>query len=817
VRFAVRSLRHSPAFALVAILTLALVIGAGTAIFSALYGLVFRRLPYPDPGRLVMLWDHNVKSGAEHLPVMGSAFPTFEREARSFDAMAPYLTPSPKTSMFASKVWGTEERVSRASCGHQLFSVLGVAPVLGRPFVSADAIPGSGRVAILSHDFWRRHYGSRSDVVGQTLSLNFAGERTDYTIVGVLPQVFEFPFPLVPDRADVWLNLQFSPGRFIPSNDFTVVAHLRRGSSVRQAQAEIDTIGSRIERDQRKYYEGERTTVVPLESELIRDVRTILWVLLAAVGSLLLIGCANLAHLLLVRAISRQRDYAVRAALGAGRAALVRGAFAEVVVLATLGGSLGLLLACWGLRGFLGLLPASLYIPRFDVIALDWRLLAVSAAVSIAATTGFGVLPALRVLSLDLNPLLKGGARTERRPRSVFRRPGSILLVSEVCLTLVLLIATVTLTRSFRALLAANVRFLPQRMLVVDVSFSNHAVRTLRDFSSLKVSLFKEFNERVAAMPGVRSVAVADSFPLPGYLNSFKADGGGDSIAQAYQPAEMHIVSPNFFDMMTASLLRGRWLADSDGPGSQPVAVINEAMAKRYFPDGNPVGRRIAPMIRYTNDVVWYLVVGVVGESERFGKGEQAQPAVYLPEPQIPLNRRSVVVRTTGDPGAVAGAIRQAALQIYPGQMFVSDVRTGEDIVSEASARLHFASMLLTVLAAVALLLAVIGIYGLLAYHTAQRTHEMGIRLALGATRGGIFRSVLGQGMVLAGAGVVAGGAVAAVFARTMRSMLYHVAPLEPATFVGGAAFLLMVAVLACYVPARRAANVDPVVALRDE
>ena len=545
--------------------------------------------------------------------------------------------------------------------------------------------------------------------------------------------------------------------------------------------------------------------------------RTLLWVLLAAVGSLLLIGCANVGHLLLVRAVSRERDYALRAALGAGRGALVRSAFAEVAVLAGVGGFLGLLLAYWGMRAFLALLPASLYIPRFDVVALDWRLLLVSAAVSIGATAGFGLVPAIRVLRPDLNPLLKHGTRSGRYVGSAFRRPGSLLLVSEVCFTLVLLTATVMLTRSFRALLDTNVRFQPERMLVVDVSFSNHAARTLSDFSSLKVSLFKDFNERVAGTPGVRAVAVADSFPLSSYPNSFKADSGVDAIAQAYQPAELHIVSPNFFDMMSANLLRGRWLADSDLPSSQPVAVLNEAMARRYFPGGNPVGRRIAPMIRFTNETVWYVVVGVIGEPGRFGKGEEAQPAVYLPEPQVPLNRRSVIVRTVGDPSSFASAVRQAALQIYPGQMFVSDVRTGSEIVSDASARLHFTSMLLTALTVVAVLLAVIGIYGSLAYYTARRTHEIGIRVALGASRREILGWILGQGMSLAAAGVLGGTAIAVGFAGTIRGMLYRVEPLEARTFVGAAGFLLLVAFLACYAPARRASRVDPVVALREE
>ncbi|MGE5359034.1 MAG: ABC transporter permease [Bacteroidales bacterium] len=816
LRFAVRSLRRSPAFTLVAVLTLALVIGASTAIFSALYGLVFRRLPYPEPDRLVMLWDSNLKRGEEHLPVMESAFPTFERDARSFEAMAPYAPPSPKNDVFASRIWGTEERISKAYCTHQLFSVLGVAPVLGRPFVSADAMPGSAPVAILSHDFWQRRYASRPDVVGQTLSSNFAGERTDYTIVGVMPPAFEFPFPLVREKADVWVNLRFSLARFIPSNNFTVVARLRKGASVRQAQTEIDTINRRIERDHRKYYEGERTSVVSLESELIRDVRTVLWVLVAAIGSVVLIGGANVGHLLLVRAVSRERDYALRAALGAGRATLVRGAFTEVALLAGVGGAFGLLLAYWGVRAFLALLPASLYIPRFEVVALDWRLLVISAVVSVGATACFGVLPALRVLRPNLNSLLKSAPRAERRARSVFRRPGSILLVSEVCLTLVLLTATLMLTRSLRALLEANERFQPERLATLDLSFSNAAVRTLPEFQDLKATLLNELEQRVGAMPGVRAVAAAESFPLSANTESFRLDGGTGRLETAPPEAELHLVTPNFFETMASSLVRGRSFADADGPGARPIAVINEAMARRYWPGTDPVGQRVGSM-RYTDKWVYYQIVGVMKDPDRFGKGDAARPALYLSQLQVPIGHLSLIVRTSGDPRPLARMLRAAALQIAPGYMMVSDVRTGDEIVSEASARLHFASMLLTVLAAVALLLAVIGIYGLLAYYTAQRTHEMGVRVALGATRGGIVRLVLRQGMSLAGAGVLAGSAVAVAFARTMTSMLYRVAPLEPATFAGGAAFLLLVAFLACYVPARRAAQVDPIVALREE
>jgi putative ABC transport system permease protein len=584
IRHSVRALRRRPAFTAGTILTLALVIGASTALFSALYGLVFRRLPYDNPGRLVMLWDANRKTGLEHMPVMTGAFPIFERQARSFEAMAAYAGPSPKTDMFASRLWGTEERIATASCSPQFFAVLRTVPLVGRPFVAADATYGSAHVAILDYDFWRQHYGASADAVGKTLSLNFAGERHDYTIVGVMPEGFAFPFPLVPQKPDIWFNLRYPEQTYLGGNSFNVVGRLKEGVSLLQAQTEIDAIARRIEADHPKDFAGERVGVVSLESELIRDVRTVLWVLLAAVGSLMLIGCANIGHLLLVRAVGQERDMALRAALGAGRADLIADALVEIALLALAGGILGLLLANWGVRAFLALLPLSLYIPRFSVVALDWRVLAVAAAVSIGVTVCFGLLPSVRLLRPDLNRLLKPGSGAGRRGSSVFGRPGSILLVSEVCLTLVLLTGTVMLTRSLGALVATNVRFQPEHLLTVNISFSNAAVQSLPDFSQAKITLYDEFTERVAAMSGVGSVAAAEAFPLSTHPLSFKADGGGGAIAEADQPAELHVVTPNFFETMATPLVGGRWLADSDVPNSQPVVVINETMARRYWP-----------------------------------------------------------------------------------------------------------------------------------------------------------------------------------------------------------------------------------------
>ncbi len=810
-----------------AILTLALVIGANTAIFSAIYGLLFRSLPYRDSDRLVMLWDSNRRTGQEHMGVMEGSFPILESEAKSFSGMGAFTGMGALGSMFADKLWGTDERVATTLCTSQLFPVLGVSPFLGRTFSPQNDVydeharSSDSSVAILSYAFWQRHYGASADVIGKTLALNDYGKHQEYTIIGVMPQGFAFPYPMFAEKPDVWLPYPISNAHFSPGNNLLVIARLRTGVSPRNAQAELNTITGRLQQEFAKYYKGEYVTVTTLGSELVRDARTMLWTLFAALGFVLLIGCANVGNLMLMRAVSRGKEMAVRAALGAGRLAVIRQMLAEATLLAVAGGALGFPLAHWTLRLAVAAVPASIYIPRLDLIALDTRILALTAAISTFAAALFGTLPSVRFSGPDLSRMINAAPAPDRASPSILRRPGSLLLISEVSLAVVLLTGTALLTKSLKRLMDVNLHFQPDRLLVMDVAFSNAYVEATPDFDERKVTLYSQFQQQLEGMPGVHSVTFVDQFPLPTLrglsIQGFKETGGSGPISENYQPAEMHVVTPNFFEMMGSSLQRGRWLADADTPKSLPVAVINQAMAEAYWPGADPLGHRIAPFIRYTDRKDSYAIVGVVQDPKRFGTGQAPEPAVYLATGQVPLNFYSVLVRTSGDPHSLAGPLRSAALQMAPGQMYVSEVRTGGDLVSESSARSRVTALLLACFAGLAVILGVIGIYGLIAYYTAQRTREIGIRMALGATPRNVMRLVLGEGMSLIGLGVMLGLFLAYGFARSLASLLYGTPPADLPEYLVAAALFACVGLAACYIPARRAMRVDPMIALRHE
>ena len=827
LRYGLRMLRKSPGFTTVAVLTLALGIGASTTMFSALYGLIFHSLPYRNASRLVMLWDSNRATGQKHITVMEGSFPILQKEAKSFDGMAAFLGFGPRDKMLAPRLWGTEERLCTGAVTSQFFRVLGVAPILGRSFLpSEDVATGSGenwhyaRVAILSYAFWREHYGAGPDVIGKTLTLDDFGNRMQYTIAGVMPKGFDFPYPLYPERPDVWLSLSIRDYFGWP-NDLNVVGRLKPGVTLNQAKAEVNTIADRIRVEYPKFYKNEYVSVVPLSGELIRNVRSLLWILLAAFSFILLIGCANVGNLLLVRAVSREKEMAIRATLGASRLALIRQMLAEALLPSVGGGVLGLLLAYGVLRVLLAVLPASIYIPRLDSLAPDLRMLGFAAAFSIVAAAIFSVLPSLRLTRPSLNETMKSGngSRRDSPSLSVFRRPGSALLVFEVSLALVLLTGTLLMLRSMEKLLSANERFQPEHLLSLDVTVSNHYALSLPDYGSL-LPLYQRFQERVAALPGVETVAFADSFPLPPrHLTSerFKADSGGGRIAETYEPADMRVVTPAYFPTMNISLAHGRWFEDEDSLKSLPVAVINEEMAKRYWPDSDPLGLKVEPFIRYTMKKMSFTIVGIVREPTRFGSGDTPGPTVYLDYSQVPLPSFSVIVRTAGMPQGIASALRSAASRIVPGQMLLGNVQAGRELVSEDTAMRRFTTQLLTAFASLALLLAVVGIYGLISYYTSRRTHEIGIRMALGAQRADVMRLVLREGMLLSGLGIVLGIVVSFGFARTLANLLYGVSPVDLVSFAGSAALLLAVGIVACYIPARRAMRVDPMVALRYE
>jgi predicted permease len=826
-RYGLRMLAKAPGFTAVAVLTLALGVGANTAMFSALYGLVLRPLPYADSSRLVMLWDSNRKTGQKHIMVMEGSFPILRRQAKSFENMAEFGPTNFGNDMYYETLWGTEERVAVDEASPSLFSVLRVAPLLGRTFTASEGIAvkngenwESPNVAILRYAYWRRHYGASSDAIGKTITVNQFGKREGFTIVGVMPKGFDFPYPLDTNSPDIWTCDSIESGEFSPGNDLRILGRLKPGVSVAQAQTEINIIADRIRAEYPKFYKDEYVTVVPLSSELIRNVRSVLWVLLAAFTFILLIGCANVGNLLLVRAVSREKEMAIRATLGAGRLTLVRQMWAEAMLLALGGGTLGLLLAYGSLRVFLALLPQSIYIPRLDSVALDTRMLIFAAGLSVLAAGVFSVLPSLRLARPNLNETLKSGSARKSSPsRSVLRRPGSALLVVEVSLALVLLTGAVLMLRSMQKLLAVSDQFQPKRLFSLDLDIDNTFLSSLGSRDRVRV-LLEQFEQRIAEMPGVEASALSDRFPPERAHHSsdeFKADEGGGLIAEGFEPAAMRIVTPAYFDMMDMRLARGRWLEDSDGNGTLPVVVINEAMAERYWHDRDPLGLKLKPRYSYGEKLDSYTIVGIVHEPKRFASGETPDPTVYLPYAQMPVPFSSIIVRTAGEPKGVAAAMRSAALQIAPGHMFVGQVKTGDELISESSAMPRFTSELLMAFSGLALLLAVVGVYGLIAYYTSQRTHEIGIRMALGAQRADVMRLVLKEGMLIVGLGIAIGILAAEGFAKTLASLLYGVSVMDVASFAASAAVLLLVALAACWIPAQRAMRIEPMEALRYE
>jgi putative ABC transport system permease protein len=826
LRFALRIFRKSPGFTAVAVLTLALGIGANTAMFSALYGLVLRPLPYADSSRLVMLWDSNRITGQKHIKVMEGSFPILRSQAKSFDGMAAFLPSSSRDWLFAFRLWGTVERVKVADATSQLFPILGVAPILGRTFVPSEDVAvangenwQSANVVILSYSFWRKHYGASADVIGTTLSLNRFGLQTQYTIVGVMPQDFSFPYPLYPDKPDIWTNLPFSE-TFTPGNNLDVVGRLKAGVSTAQAQAEIHTIADRIRSQYPKFYKDEDVSIVPLSAELTQNVRSILWVLLAAFTFILLIACANVGNLLLVRAVSREKEMGIRATLGASRLALIRQMLTEGMLLAIGGGMLGLLLAYGSLRAFVALLPQSIYIPRLDSVTLDARMLVFAALLSVLAAAVFSVLPSVRLARPNLNETMKSGSASKSSPtRSVLRRPGSALLVVEVSLALVLLTCALLMLRSMQKLLAVNSQFQPERLVSITVGMDNAYIRSQADDDGIRIP-FEQFEQRIATMPGVEAVALTDGFPPAphGHIwQQFKAAGGGGRIAEEFQPADMQVVTPGYFDMMRAALLRGRWLTDADREGTLPAAVINETMAEAYWPNRDPLGMKVEPKYRSTEKNVWYTIVGVVREPKRFATGDTPDPAVYLAYAQVPWPVGSVIVRTAGDPKGIGAAMRSIALRMVPGHIVVGPLQTGDELISESSAMPRFATQLLTAFSGLAVLLAVVGIYGLISYYTSRRTHEIGIRMALGAQRADVISLVLKEGMLVAGLGIAIGILVALAFARSLASLLYGIPTTDFVSFAGAVALLAIVAMVACWIPARRAMRIEPMAALRYE
>ena len=810
IRYGARALRKNPGFSCVAIATLALVIGANTAIFSAFYGLVFRHLPYKNPDQLVMLWRSNRKTGVQHSSLWWSRNFT-KNQTKSFEGIATVSLNDDPRWFESTKFWGTQESVQQVPCSANFFRVLKAMPLLGRTFQPDDDAANAPSVAILTARFWRQHYGARDDVIGKTLSVKMLGERRDFTVVGVMPEYVEFPYPLLPRQTDFWVNA--------PVGDevtyTNAIARLKSGVNIRAAEAEINTILRGFPSGAKGNNDDDTIQVVPLRSELIRDVKSMLWILVAALAFVLLIGCANIGNLLLVRGFVREKEFALRTALGAGRATLIRQLSIEALLLAVSGGFLGFLLAYWGLRGFLVLLPPTLHVPRFQEAAIDPRVLAATAAISMVAALLFGIFPTMRFSRINLTKALWSGVVTSQTGGSVLRRPGSLLLVSEIGLALVLLAGTALLTQSFGKLVSTNARFQPQHLLTMD--FFVNPDSSIDDEKSRGVK-YLQLIGAITALPGVRSAALASPFPSSShsYQFQFQALTGGGRIAESKQPAEAQFVTAGFFQMLGYELQRGRWFDDRYDLTSSPIVVINQEMANTYWPDADPIGLQLA-WKHGGASADTFTIAGIVKEPPRFPSGAPAKPAVYISLLQKPLLNVDLLVRTQGDPRGVTGMVREATSKGFPAGASLSVVKTGDDLISESMARLRFTMMLVSVFSGVALLLALIGIYGLISYYTAQRTREIGIRMALGATPNGVLKLILQEGMALISAGAALGLVVAYLFGRGLASLLYGVRPSDPISLLGAVILFVAVGSIAFYIPARRAVRIDPMAALHYE
>jgi putative ABC transport system permease protein len=804
LRYALRQLRKSPGFTFVAVLTLALGIGANTAIFSVVDAVLLRPLGYEKPEQLVSIWSTNPK---DEIKQEAASFPDFNdwrQQARSFAGMAGFAT-------FSPILGGTEGEPERIQAGHSvgdLFSVLGVQPILGRRFLEEENKEGGNRVVILSYGLWQRRFAGDSRVIGQQVLIN----GTPCAVVGVLPRDFENPMRTEAGPVQLWTPLEVTAQKpEARRQDFLcVIGRLKANSSLQQASAEMTAIARQLETQYPNSNIGWSTIVEPLHETLTGDMRRPLLVLLGGVSFLLLIACANVANLLLARASARQREIAIRVALGASRARIVRQLLTENVLLSLTGGALGLVLAFWGLHALVALGPAD--IPRLDSIRIDRAVFCFTLLLSLGTGVIFGLAPALTVSNPHLNDTLKEGGRSSAEG-SGGRRVRSALAISEIALSLVLLVGASLLARSFLRLQHVDPGFRPDHVLTVRLSLPKTKYKGDEQLSAF----YEQLLSRVVQQSGVESAAVTNNLPI-GEVNDlpqlyFRIYGRVRVPTAQLPDAEARVVSPDYFRALQIPLRRGRLFDSHDAKGAPEVAVISETLARRYFPNEDPIGKRIT---LHTVLEKWSTIVGVVGDVKGGALTAEPYPQIYGSYLQSPSRSMTLVVRTTGDPLAISGSLG-GQVRALDSEQPLYNVRSLEQVLSSSIARPRFNMLLITILAGVALLLAAIGIYGVISYSVVQRTHEIGVRIALGATYGDVIRLVVRQGIFLAAAGLGIGSLTAIAVTRAMATLLYGISATDPATFLGVAIVLGGIAFVASYIPARRATKVDPMIALRHE
>jgi predicted permease len=813
LRYAARTMLRSPGFTATAVIALALGIGANTAIFSVVNAVLLRPLPFDQPDRLVQVWHTPPQAtfpGMKEFAVSPANFIDWRNESRGFQAMAAY-----GFGRYTLTGSGHPEAIRTCAATSGLFSILHVRPLLGRDFLDGEYEPDHDHEVVLSYGLWRSHFGGNPEMVGKNIELN--GQA--FTVIGVMGPGFQFPIASGPDdRAQMWKPLAWSDqDRAVRDNhNYGVVARLRDGVSLRHAQAELDAIANRLALQYPAENKGWGAIAVPLRDDLVGDVRPALLILLGAVALVLLIACANVANLILSRTLSRRKESAVRAALGATPRRLLQQAFAETLLLALAGGTLGLVFAHYGVILIVRFLAQRL--PRGNEIALDGRVLVFTLGVSLLTGFAAGLLPALRMAKADLNEALKQGLG--RTASDSGGRTRNVLVVSEVALSLMLLIGAGLMIRSLWILQNTNPGFDPDHVVTMVVSIPQNKFPE----PGQEVSYFNRVLDGVRVLPGVQAAGLIDAIPLSddGSHQPISIEGR-PVVAMADQPeVDVRLISPGYLSAMHISLLRGRDVDDSDVPGRPGAVLISQSMAKLFWPNEDPVGKHLT---MYFFPDMARVVVGVVADVKLQALNEtRPAPTLYLPLGQLSppkgTNWRSfgmiLAVRTGMEPVSAIPSISSFVRNV-DADIPLLNIRTMDDWVSTSLSPQRFAMLLLASFAGLALLLAVVGIYSVMSYSVSRRTHEIGVRVALGASRADVLALVVRQGLVLALTGSAIGIAGALLLSRLMSSQLYGVSPTDPITFVAVSVLLTLVALAACYIPARRAMQIDPMVALRYE
>ena len=800
VRHAVRTLLRQPGFTAVAVITLALGIGANTAIFSLVNAVLLRALPFNQPEQLVSM---GKQAGSGGLPgLAGFEYLAWKDRSTSFADLAAYTS-----NNFNLIGQGEPERISCAQVSAALFTTLGVPPVRGRTFSPEEDRRGQNQVAIVSEGFWQRRYGRDESLLGRSIQL----DNDRYTVVGIMPSSFRFP-----GEFEIWLPLALDPIRETQGNFLSlveVVGRLKTGTPVQQAQTELNLISQQASTELKEPVQPAPLDIHPLHQQLVAGVRLTLLVVWGAVGLVMLLACANVANLMLARTISRQREMAVRAAVGARRWQLIRQLLAESMILGVVGGALGLLLALWGVRGIASLVPEGFASSVHDLnaIRLDWRVFSFTLALSLLMALIFGIFPALSGSRPDLLKTLREGS-TRNLMSLGLRSMRGWLVVTELALALILLLGAGLLVRSFRQLTAVDLGFNRENVLMGRINLPRSVYRTDQQTSAF----YGQLLERVKAMPGVESAGTINHTPLSGFgVIVFTGIEGQPAPDQDKDlPIGVGTVSPDYFRTLQIPLISGRVYDERDRADSQKVAVVNQAFARRYFPGGDVLGKRIG---FGCEDGLCTTIVGVVGNVKQESITADVSPEIYVPFSQMPMNGMTVFVRTSGGNAAdLARTLRSEVLAIDKNQP-VFDVKTLDQRVVQTIAASRSLMLLFSGFAALALVLASVGIYGIVSYSVTQRTREIGIRMALGARGVDVLRMVVRNGMTLVVAGVAIGVAGALALTRFLTTMLFGVTPTDTSTFVVVSVVLATVALVACLIPARRATKVNPLEALRHE